>query len=148
MRISDWSSDVCSSDLIVKGFQLSKGKYVLLDEEEIEGVKLESRRTLELVQFVDIDAIDVLYYTKPYYVVPADELAEEAYIILREALKRTKKVGLGQLTLRGQEQLVALRPFGRGLVLEVLRYAAEVTKAATHFRALGHSKTDPAPPQP
>ena len=65
-------------DDIVKGFELSKGNYVLLDEEEIEAVKLESKRTLELVQFVDTDAIDVLYYTKPYYVVPADDLAEEA----------------------------------------------------------------------
>src|SRR3546814_1803925 len=81
-------------------------------------------------------------YTKPYYVVPADELAEEAYIILREALKRTKKVGLGQLTLRGQEQLVALRPCGRGLVLEVLRYADEVNKAANYFRDVGNDKPD------
>lgn len=89
-------------DEIVKGFELSKGNYVLLDKEEIERVKLESKRTLELVQFVDTDAIDVLYYTKPYYVVPADELAEEAYIVLREALKRTMKVGLGQLALRGR----------------------------------------------
>ena len=129
-------------DDIVKGFELSKGNYVLLDEEEIEAVKLESKRTLELVQFVDTDAIDVLYYTKPYYVVPADELAEEAYIVLREALKRTKKVGLGQLSLRGQEQLVALRPCGMGLVLEVLRYADEVNKAANYFRDVGNSKPD------
>ncbi|MBR2171947.1 Ku protein [Sphingopyxis sp.] len=129
-------------DDIVKGFELSKGNYVLLDEEEIEAVKLESKRTLELVQFVDTDAIDVLYYTKPYYVVPADELAEEAYIVLREALKRAKKVGLGQLALRGQEQLVALRPCGRGLVLEVLRYADEVNKAANYFRDVGNAKPD------
>ncbi|MBK6413391.1 Ku protein [Sphingopyxis sp.] len=129
-------------DEIVKGFELSKGNYVLLDEDEIEAVKLESKRTLELVQFVDTDAIDVLYYTKPYYVVPADELAEEAYIVLREALKRTKKVGLGQLSLRGQEQLVALRPCGRGLVLEVLRYADEVNKAANYFRDVGNDKPD------
>src|SRR3546814_13447405 len=95
LRISDWSSDVCSSDLIVKGYEMSKGNYVLLDEEEIEAVKLESKRTLELLQFVDAGDIDILYYAKPYYVVPADELAEEAYIVLREALKRTKKVGLG-----------------------------------------------------
>lgn len=127
---------------IVKGFELSKGSYVLLDDEEIEAVKLESKRTLELVQFVDTDAIDVLYYTKPYYVVPADELAEEAYIVLREALKRTKKVGLGQLALRGQEQLVALRPCGRGLILEVLRYADEVNKAANYFRDVGNGKPD------
>src|SRR3546814_452082 len=93
-------------DDIVKGYELSKGNYVLLDEEEIEAVKLESKRTLELVQFVEASDIDILYYEKPYYVVPADELAEEAYIVLREALRRTKKVGLGQLALRGQEQLV------------------------------------------
>jgi DNA end-binding protein Ku len=129
-------------DDIVKGFELSKGNYVLLDDEEIAAVKLESKRTLELVQFVDSNAIDVLYYTKPYYVVPADELAEEAYIVLREALKRTKRVGLGQLSLRGQEQLVALRPCGRGLILEVLRYADEVNKAADYFREVGSAKPD------
>ena len=84
-------------DDIVKGFELSKGNYVLLDEEEIEAVKLESKRTLELVQFVDAGDIDILYYAKPYYVVPDDELAEEAYMVLREALRRTKKVVLGQL---------------------------------------------------
>jgi DNA end-binding protein Ku len=129
-------------DEIVKGFELSKGNYVLLDEEEIEAVKLESKRTLELVQFVDAGDIDILYYAKPYYVVPADELAEEAYIVLREALRRTKKVGVGQLSLRGQEQLVALRPCGKGLVLEALRYADEVNKAANYFRDVGNAKPD------
>lgn len=130
------------TDDIVKGYETSKGNYVLLDEEEIEAVKLESKRTLELLQFVGADEIDVLYYAKPYYVVPADELAEEAYIVLREALKRTKKVGLGQLSVRGQEQLVALRPCGKGLILEVLRYADEVNKAANYFRDVGNAKPD------
>ncbi len=130
------------TDDIVKGYEVSKGQYVLLDEEEIEAVKLESKRTLELVQFVDASDIDILYYEKPYYVVPADDLAEEAYIVLREALRRTKKVGLGQLALRGQEQLVGLRPCGKGLVLEVLRYAEEVNKAASYFRDLPASKPD------
>ncbi|MCW0199053.1 Ku protein [Sphingopyxis sp.] len=130
------------TDDIVKGYEMAKGQYVLLDEEEIEAVKLESKRTLELLQFVDAGDIDILYYTKPYYVVPADELAEEAYIVLREALRRTKKVGLGQLSVRGQEQLVALRPCGRGLVLEVLRYADEVNKAANYFRDVGDAKPD------
>lgn len=129
-------------DDIVKGYELSKGSYVLLDEEEIEAVKLESKRTLELVQFVDAGEIDILYYEKPYYVVPADELAEEAYIVLREALRRTRKVGLGQLALRGEEQLVALRPCGKGLVLEVLRYADEVNRAANYFRDVGAAKPD------
>ncbi|NWK96316.1 Ku protein [Sphingobium lactosutens] len=129
-------------DEILKGYEISKGHYVLLEQEEIEAVKIESRKTLELVQFVEADAIDVLYYEKPYFVLPADDLAEEAYAVLRDALRQTKKVGLGQLSVRGREQLVSLKPCGRGLVLEVLRYADEVTKAQTYFRGLPDTDAD------
>jgi DNA end-binding protein Ku len=130
------------TDDIVKGYEVSKGNYVLLEQDEIDAVKLESKRTLELVQFVDSDAIDVLYFDKPYYVVPADELAEEAFIVLREALRRTKKVGLGQLAMRGREYVVSLKPCGRGMVLETLRYADEVRKAQGYFRDIPDSKPD------
>ncbi|WP_313737556.1 non-homologous end joining protein Ku [Sphingobium yanoikuyae] len=129
-------------DEILKGFELSKGNYVLLEQEEIEAVKIESRKTLDLVQFVEADAIDVLYYEKPYFVVPADDLAEEAYAVLRDALRKAKKVGLGQLSVRGREQLVSIKPCGRGLVMEVLRYADEVTKAQTYFRGLPADTAD------
>lgn len=127
---------------IVKGFQYEKGSYVLLDDDELEAVKLESKKTLELTQFVDAQEIDMIYFEKPYYVVPADDLAEEAFIVLREALRRTKKVGLGQLALRGREYVVSLKPCGRGLVLETLRYADEVNKAASYFREIGNSAPD------
>jgi DNA end-binding protein Ku len=127
---------------IVKGYQYEKGKYVLLSEEEIEAVKLESKKTLELTQFVDSHEIDAIYYDKPYYVVPADDLAEEAFVVLREALRRAKKVGLGQLALRGREYVVSLKPCGRGMVLETLRYADEVNKAASYFRDIGDAKPD------
>jgi DNA end-binding protein Ku len=127
---------------IVKGFQYEKGKYVLLSDEEIEAVKLESKKTLELTQFVDASEIDAIYYEKPYFVVPADDLAEEAFIVLREALRRSKKVGLGQLALRGREYVVSLKPCGRGMVLETLRYADEVNKAASYFRDIGEAKPD------
>jgi DNA end-binding protein Ku len=129
-------------DEIVKGFQYEKGSYVLLDDDELEGVKLESKKTLELTQFVDHDEIDVLYYEKPYYVVPADDLAEEAFIVLREALRRTKKVGLGQLALRGREYIVSIKPCGRGIILETLRYADEVYKAQGYFRDISDAKPD------
>jgi DNA end-binding protein Ku len=129
-------------DEIVKGFQYEKGKYVLLSEEEIEAVKLESKKTLELTQFVDSSEIDAIYYEKPYYVVPADDLAEEAFVVLRDALRRAKKVGLGQLALRGRETVVALKPCGRGMVLETLRYADEVNKAASYFRDIGDVDPD------
>jgi DNA end-binding protein Ku len=129
-------------DEIVKGYEVSKGHYVLLDPEEIESVKLESRRTLDLVQFVDEDDIDATYFEKPYYVVPADDLAEEAYVVLRDALKAAKKVGVGQLAMRGQEYMVALKPCGRGLLLETLRYADEVHKSSGFFRDIGDHKPD------
>jgi len=130
-------------DEIVKGYEVSKGHYVLLDPEEIESVKLESRKTLDLVQFVDDDGIDPMYFEKPYYVVPADDLAEEAYVVLRDALKAAKKIGIGQLAMRGQEYVVALKPLDRGLVLETLRYADEVNKSSGFFRDIGDHKPDP-----
>jgi DNA end-binding protein Ku len=127
---------------IVKGYQYEKGSYVLVSDEELEAVKLESKKTLELTQFVDYDDIDVLYYEKPYFVVPADDLAEEAFIVLREALRRTRKVGIGQLALRGREYLVSVKPCGRGIVLETLRYADEVNKARDYFRDIADSQPD------
>jgi DNA end-binding protein Ku len=130
-------------DEIVKGFEVSKGEYVLLEPEEIEAVKLESRKTLELTQFVDYGDIDAIYYDKPYYVVPADDLAEEAFVVLRDALRTAKKVGVGQLAMRGQEYVVSLKPCGRGMVLETLRYSDEVNKAASYFREIGDAKPDP-----
>ena len=125
-------------DEIVKGFEVSKGNFVLLEEAEIEAVKIESRKTLDLVQFVGRDDIDVLYFEKPYYVVPADDLAEEAYVVLREA----GKIALGQLSVRGREQLVSLKPCGRGIVMETLRYSDEVQKAQGFFRDIPDAKPD------
>ena len=130
------------ADEIVKGYQYSKGHYVTFDDEELEAVKLESKKTLELTQFVDAHEIDPLYYERPYYVVPADDLAEEAFIVLREALRDTKKVALGQLAMRGREYVVSLKPCGRGILMETLRYADEVVKAQGYFRDIGDDKPD------
>ena len=129
-------------DEIVKGFEYAKGEYILLDDKEIEGVKLESKKTLELTQFVDSHDIDPIYFEKPYYVVPADDLAEEAFIVLREALRRSRKIGLGQLAMRGREYVVSVKACGRGMVMETLRYADEVNKAASYFREIGDDEPD------
>ncbi|HEX2803753.1 MAG TPA: Ku protein [Sphingomicrobium sp.] len=129
-------------DEIMKGYEVSKGHYVLLDPEEIEKVKLESKKTLDLVQFVDVGDIDAMYYEKPYYVVPGDDLAEDAFVVLRDALRKSKKIGIGQLAMRGQEYVVALKPCGKGILLETLRYADEVHKANSYFREIGDSKPD------
>lgn len=127
---------------IIKGFEYQKGSYVLLEEDELEAVRLESRRTLELTTFVPAGSIDVTYFEKPYYVVPADELANEAFIVLREALKRTKMVGLGQLAMRGREYAVSVKPCARGIVMETLRYADELQKAQGYFKDIPNDKPD------
>lgn len=129
-------------DEIVKGYEVSKGNYVLLEDDEIEAAKVESRKTLDLVQFVDAGEIDVFYFEKPYYVVPADDLAEEAFVVLREALKASNKVGIGQISVRGRETLVSLKPCGKGIVLETLRYEDEVRKAQSYFKDIPATKPD------
>ena len=131
-------------DDIVKGYEVSKGNYVLLDDDEIEAAKVESRKTLDLVQFVDAGEIDVFYFEKPYYVVPSDDLAEEAFIVLREAMKNAGKVGIGQISVRGRETLVSLKPCGKGLVLETMRYEDEVRKAQSYFKEIPATKPDKA----
>jgi len=127
-------------DDIISGYEISKGSYVLLEDREIEAVKIESKKTLELVQFVGADEIDPLYFEKPYYVTPADDLAEEAFVVLREALRQAGKIGLGQLSIRGSEKLVALKPCGKGLLLETLRYADEVRKGQSFFTDVSGEK--------
>ncbi|WP_330997894.1 Ku protein, partial [Erythrobacter donghaensis] len=89
------------------------------------------------------DEIDPLYFEKPYYVAPKDELAEEAFVVLREALRQSKKVALGQLSVRGSEKLVALKPCGKGLLLETLRYADEVRAGRSFFADIDDAKPDP-----
>ena len=127
---------------ITKGYEYEKGKYVLVDQKEIDELKLESKQTIELARFVDEDAIDARYFETPYYLLPDGEMADEGYTILQKALKDTKKIGVGQFILRGRGNIVAIKPFGKGLLLEVLRHANEVRPAETVFKEIGEVKVD------
>lgn len=118
---------------IKKGYEYRKGDYVLLEDEELDAVKLETKKTLELVQFVDEGEIPPLYFDTPYFVAPTDELAEDAFRVIRDALRKTKKIGIGQLALRGNEYLVAVKPCGKGMLLETLHYADEIKKSDSFF---------------
>ena len=130
-------------DEIMKGFEYEKGDYVLLTDDEIDAVKLETRKTLELTQFVGSNEIDPLYFDKPYYMVPSDDLADDAFVVIRDALRKSDKIGLGQLALRGKEYLVAIKPAGKGLLLETLHYEAELRKADPYFSDIPAKKADP-----
>ncbi len=127
---------------ILKGYELPGDEYLLLQPEEIDAIKLETKKTFELVQFVGVDEIPPLYYDKPYYVVPTDELAEDAYRVVRDALRKAGKVGLGQLTMRGKEALCAVRPCGDGLLMETLYYADEIRSAAPLFSQIEDEPAD------
>ncbi len=127
---------------ITKGYEYEKGKYVLIDQEEIDELKLEAKQTIELVRFVDEDAIDARFYDTPYYLLPDGDMADEGYTIIQKALKDTGKVGVGQFILRGHGNIVAIKPFGKGLLLEVLRHANEVRAAAPLFKEITEVKTD------
>jgi DNA end-binding protein Ku len=127
---------------IVKGFEISKGNYVLVTDEDIDKVKLEARRTIDLIQFVDYGEIDPIYFEKPYFVVPDGKLAQEAYAVLRDALRGSRKMGLGQFVMRGREYVAALKPCGRGLMLETLRFSDEVRTAAPFFADISDEQAD------
>ena len=127
---------------IVKGYEYEGGNYVLLDPKEVDAIKLETKKTLELVQFVGACEIPPLYFDKPYYLVPTDELAEDAYRVVRDALRETEKVGIGQVTLRGKEYLAAVRPCGDGLLLETLHYEDEIRKSDPLFSGIADQKSD------
>lgn len=130
------------SDDILKGYETGDGNYLLLEPDEIDAIKLDTKKTLELVQFVDQSEIPPLYYNKPYYVVPTDDLAEDAYRVVRDALRAEKKTALGQLTMRGREYLCAIRPCGDGLLLETLRYEDEIREAEPLFAAIEDAASD------
>jgi len=127
---------------IVKGFEVDKDVYVTLEEGEIEALRVESKRTLDLTQFIDASEIDPRYFEKPYYLVPADEPAAEGYLVIREALAEMRKMGIGQITMGGREHIVAVGPVEQGLVMEVLRYAGEVRSPKPYFSDLPTLKLD------
>ena len=111
---------------IIKGFESDKDEYVLLEEEEISNLKLPSSNTLELVSFVDIASIPIVRFERPYFVLPDGKDAGEIYAVIHQALLKGSKAGIGQITMRGREELCALIPVEKGLMLETLRYNSEL----------------------
>ncbi|HWK33891.1 MAG TPA: Ku protein [Hyphomicrobium sp.] len=133
--------EVKNSD-IVKGYEVGTDTYVTLDPDEIDAVKLESKKTIDLVKFVDVAEIDPRYFERPYFVAPADKHSAEGYVVIRDALKKTGKAGLAQLTIGGREWLVAITALGDGLLMEMLRYENELKEPAQFFDEVPDSKPD------
>jgi DNA end-binding protein Ku len=118
---------------IVKGYEHAKGHHVLIHPKELDELKLEAKHTIDMVRFVDEGEIDSRYYEKPYYLVPDGDEADEGYTVIRDALKQTRKVAIGQLIMHGREHLVGVKPLSQGLALYILRYAHELRGPSRYF---------------
>lgn len=131
-KVNEDGEEVPDED-IVKGYEYEKGSYVPIEDEDLEKLRVESKHTLELVQFSDVDDIDPIYFEKAYYVAPDGDLAEEAFLTVRDALKQAKKAAIGQIVLGNKERIVCLRPCCNGMILNTLRYAYEVRENEHYF---------------
>lgn len=129
-KINKKTGEDVQSDDIVKGYEYDHGQYVIVDDEDFEKANIEATRTVDIVAFVDGDAIDPRYMVKPYYVIPTQK-NPKAYALLREVLKRTGKVGIAKVVLRSRQYIAALVVQGDILVLELLRCADEIINPAT-----------------
>ncbi|HEX8899863.1 Ku protein [Vitreimonas sp.] len=130
-------------DEIVKGYEFSKGRYVLFSDEEFDALKVNSKKTLDMVQFAPSETIDPIYFDKPYYALPDGKLADEPYRVVRDALRRSKTVGLGQITMRGRSYIAAVKPYEDGLIVETVHYAEELRAAKSFFDEIPDGKSDP-----
>jgi DNA end-binding protein Ku len=126
----------------VKGYEIGDDEYLLIEEEEIDAVQIESSHTLAIEHFVDRADIPQIYFDTPYYVTPSDEVSEEAFAVIREAMARQKKAGIARIVLYRRERPVMIEPFDKGLLLTTLRYDKTVRKPDEIFGHLGKPKID------
>lgn len=117
----------------VKGYEFEKGHYVLVEEEELDNVALESTHTIDIEQFVPMTAVDRVYLDESYYLAPQDEMAQEAFAVIREAMRKENLVGLARVVIYRREHLLLLQPRGKGLMATTLRYKTEVRPEKAYF---------------
>jgi len=128
---------------IVKGYEYEKGEYIIVTPEEIESVRLESTRTIDIERFVEAEDIDRLYWNDPYYLLPDGKLALEAFTVIREAMREADKMALGRVVMHQRERMLALEPRDKGLLAYTLRSHDEVRNPATYFDEIPDHKADP-----
>jgi DNA end-binding protein Ku len=119
-----------------RGYEVAKGQYLLIEDEELDAIEIESTHTIEIDSFVPRAQIDQRFFDTPYYVTPNEPVAQDAFAVIREAMRRKAMVALGRLVLSKRERVIALEPYGKGLLGTTLRYPYEVRNAADYFEDL------------
>jgi len=128
---------------IVKGYEVEKGRYVVVTQDEIDSVKLESTRTIDIERFVDVADIDRIYWDNPYFLAPDGKMAAEAFAVIREAMSRQARIAIGRLVLHQRERLLAMEPREDGVIAYSLRTKDEVRDAGQVFGSIPDAKADP-----
>jgi DNA end-binding protein Ku len=124
----------------VKGYQVAKGQYVMVEDTDLEALKIESTRMIEIETFVPQAEVDQIYLDSPYYLAPDDKVAEEAFAVIRDAMSRKKVVGIGRVVLNRRERMLMLEPRHNGMLATTLRYPYEVRQDAEYFADIGEVK--------
>jgi DNA end-binding protein Ku len=136
---AETEEDVDASD-IIKGYEVGKGEYIELEPEELEAVAIESTRTVEIDEFVPKKEIDEIYLNNPYYIVPDGEVGQQAFAVIREAIRKEGMVALGRVVFTSREHVIALEPRGKGLLGITLRYPYEIRKEDQYFDDIENEK--------
>jgi len=128
---------------LVKGYEVSKGEYILLTDEEIKSVRLESTKTIEIERFVPGDDIDRLYWDNPYYLAPEGKMAQDAFGVIRTAMEKSGQIALARVVISTRERILALEPRGKGILAYTIRTDAEVRKPDEIFAGISEADPDP-----
>jgi DNA end-binding protein Ku len=139
-KVDAESGDEVDSADIIKGYEVGKGDYIELDPEELEAVAIDSKRTINIDEFVPRDEIDELYLNSPYYIAPDGEVGQQAFAVIREAIRKEGMVAIGKVVFTSREHIIALEPRGKGLLGITLRYPYEVRNEADYFEDIPDEK--------
>jgi Ku protein len=132
--VDEETGRVVDKDNKGRGYELTKGKYVEIEPEELDAVEIESTRTVEIDSFVPREEIDKRYFDRPYYIIPSEKTGADAFAVVRDAMKDKDRVALGRIVIAGREHILAVEPLGKGMVGTTLRYDYEVRGEKSYFK--------------
>jgi DNA end-binding protein Ku len=133
IKVDEETGKEVEADDIIKGYEVAKGQYVEVEPEELEAIALESKRVIDIDEFVSRDEIDDLYFNNPYYIIPDGEVGRQAFAVIREVIKREDMVAIGTVMFTTREHIIALEARGKGLLGVTLRYPYEIRKETEYF---------------
>jgi DNA end-binding protein Ku len=139
-NVDSETGEVISRDAMVRGYEVAKGQYIIVEDQEIEAVQIESTRTIDIDQFVPKNEIDERYIDSPYYIAPDGQVGQEAFAVIRDTIAKLNMVALGRVVLARREHVIALEPKGRGLLGTTLRYPYEVRDDKPYFEDIPELK--------